>query len=81
MSTRFASGPGALASLVRESQDLAAAWRDQDKALPDAVSNHRPEVREERARIDALRKRIAETEGRRNTLAARIDKKYRACTS
>jgi hypothetical protein len=57
MSTRFASGPGALASLVRESQDLAAAWRDQDKALLDAVSNHRPEVREERARIDALRKR------------------------
>src|SRR5262249_40982425 len=60
MSTRLASGPGALASLVRENQDLAAAWRDQDKALLDALSN--PEGRPERARIDALRGEIAETE-------------------
>ena len=41
MSTRFASGGGALASLVRERQDLAAAWRDKDKALLDALSNPR----------------------------------------
>ena len=46
MGTRFASGSGALASLVRESQDLAATWRDQDKALLDALSN--PEGRHER---------------------------------
>ena len=52
MGTRFASGSGALASLVRESQDLAAAWRDKDKALLDALSN--PEGRHDRARIDAL---------------------------
>ena len=75
MGTRFASGPGALASLVRESQDLAAAWRDQDKALLDALSN--PEGQHERARIDAaLRKQIAETEGRLNAVAARIDKEF-----
>ena len=74
MGTRFASGSGALASLVRESQDLAAAWRDQDKALLDALSN--PEGRHERARIDALRKQIAETEGRLNAVAARIDKEF-----
>ena len=74
MGTRFASGSGALASLVRESQDLAAAWRDQDKALLDALSN--PEGRHDRARIDALRKQIAETEGRLNAVAARIDKEF-----
>jgi tetratricopeptide (TPR) repeat protein len=43
MSTRFASGADALASLVRDSQDLAAAWRDKDKALLDAVSKGRHE--------------------------------------
>jgi tetratricopeptide (TPR) repeat protein len=74
MSTRFASGPDALASLVRESQDLAAAWREQDKALLDALSN--PEGRQEQARIDALRRKIAETEGRLNAIAARIDKEF-----
>jgi hypothetical protein len=74
MSTRFLSGPGALPSLVRESQDLTAAWRDNDKALLDALLN--PEHRHERARIDALRREIVETEGRLNTVAARIDKEF-----
>ena len=72
MSTRFASGGGALAALARERQDLAAAWRDLDKALLDALSNS--EGRHERARIDALRKQIAEIEGRLNAVAVRIDK-------
>ena len=54
--------PDALASLVRESQDFAAAWRDQDKGLLDALSTS--EGRQEQARIDALRRKIAETEGR-----------------
>src|SRR5262249_41897420 len=74
MSTRFASGPGALASLVRESQDLAAAWRDKDKALLDALSNQQGRL--ERARIDGLRREIAETEGRLHAIAARIDKEF-----
>jgi CHAT domain-containing protein len=74
MSTRFASGPGDLTSLVRESQDLAAAWREQDKALLDALSTS--EGRQEKARIDALRGKIAETEGRLNAVAARIDKEF-----
>src|SRR5438132_5003954 len=74
MSTRFASGPGALASLVRESQDLAAAGRDQDKAMLDALSN--PDGRHEQARIDALRRKIAETEGRLKAVVARIDKEF-----
>jgi CHAT domain-containing protein/tetratricopeptide (TPR) repeat protein len=74
MSTRFASVPGTLASLVRESQDLAAAWRDKDKALLDAVSN--PEGGHAQARIDVLRREIAETEGRLNAVAARIHKEF-----
>jgi CHAT domain-containing protein len=74
MSTRFASGPGALASLVRERQDLAAAWREQDKALLDAISN--PGDRHERARIDALRGKIAEFEGRLTAVASHIDKEF-----
>jgi tetratricopeptide (TPR) repeat protein len=74
MSTRFASGPGALGSLVRESQDLAAAWREQDKTLLDALSN--PEGRHDRARIDGLRRKIAETEGRLKAVAAQIDKEF-----
>src|SRR6266511_1994348 len=73
MSTRFASSPGTLASLVRESQDLAAAWRDQDKALLDALSNSEGR---DRATIDALRRRIAQTEGRLNAIAARLDKEF-----
>jgi hypothetical protein len=74
MSARFASDGGALASLVRESQDLAAAWRDKDKALVDALS--KPEGQQERARIDTLRKQIAETEGRLNAINARLDKEF-----
>ena len=80
MGTRFASGPGALASLVRESQDLAATWRDQDKTLLDALSNpesrHEREGLHERASIDALRRQITETEGRLNAVATRIDKEF-----
>jgi hypothetical protein len=74
MSTRFASEGGALASLVRGSQDLAAAWRDKDKALVDAFS--KPEGQQERARIDTLRKQIAETEGRLNAINASLDKEF-----
>jgi CHAT domain-containing protein len=74
MGTRFASGPGPLASLVRESQDLAAAWRDKDKTLLDALSN--PDGRQERGSIDVLRREIAETERRLNAVAARIDKEF-----
>jgi CHAT domain-containing protein len=74
MGTRFASGPGALASLVRENQDLAATWRDKDKALLDALSN--PEGHYERARIDRLRREMAETERRLSAVTAQIDKEF-----
>src|SRR5262249_23937199 len=74
MGTRFASGPGALDSLGRAGQGLAAAGREQDKALLDALSN--PEGRREQASIDALRRKIAETEGQLKAVAARIDKEF-----
>ena len=38
MGLRFAAGSDALAALVRERQDLAAFWRDRDKALVAALS-------------------------------------------
>jgi CHAT domain-containing protein/Tfp pilus assembly protein PilF len=74
MGNRFASGGGALESLVRERQDLAAAWRDKDKALLDALSN--PEGQQDRVSTDELRKQIAEIERRLNAIAARIDKEF-----
>jgi CHAT domain-containing protein len=74
MGNRFASGGGALESLVRERQDLAAAWRDKDKALLDAFSN--PEGQQDRVSTDALRKQIAEIESRLNAIAARMGKEF-----
>jgi tetratricopeptide (TPR) repeat protein/CHAT domain-containing protein len=50
------------------------AWRDKDKALVDALS--KPEGQQERARIDTLRKQIAETESRLNSINASLDKEF-----
>jgi hypothetical protein len=74
MAARFASGGGALATLVRENQDLAAAWRDKDKKLLDAISQ--PEAQRDRAAIEALRKEIAGIESRLKALAGRFDKEF-----
>jgi hypothetical protein len=74
MGNRFASGGSALESLVREMQDLSAAWRDKDKVLLDALSD--PEGQQDRVSTDALRKQIAEIERRLNAVAARIDKEF-----
>ena len=59
---------------MREMQDLAAAWRDKDKALLDALSD--PEGQQDRVSTDALRKQIAEIERRLNAIAARLDKEF-----
>ena len=74
MGNRFASGGSALESLVREMQDLSAAWRDKDKVLLDALSD--PEGQQDRVSTDALRKQIAGIERRLNAVAARIDKEF-----
>jgi CHAT domain-containing protein len=59
---------------VRERQDLAATWRDKDKALLDALSD--PEGQQIRVTTDALRKQIAEIEYRLNTIASRLDNEF-----
>ena len=74
MSTRFASGDGAWLPWCARARTSPLPWRDQDKALLDALSN--PEAQRERVSTDALRRQIAETEGRLNAVAARIDKEF-----
>ena len=74
MGARFGSGSGVLATLVRENQDLAAAWRDKDKTLLAAIS--KPESQQDRATIEVLRKQIAEIESRLAAGTARLDKEF-----
>jgi hypothetical protein len=72
MSTRFDSGAGALAPLLREREDLVAVLREQAKALRvEPLSN--PEGRFKQA---IVRGKITETEGRLYAVAARIDKEF-----
>jgi tetratricopeptide (TPR) repeat protein len=74
MSARVASGDGALAALVRDSQDLSAAWRDKDKRLLDALS--KPDGQRDRAETETLRKEIADIERRSAAVAARLEKEF-----
>jgi CHAT domain-containing protein len=69
MTVRFASGTGTLATLVRETQDLAVLWRDKDKELIAALSK-------QGSPIDLLRKQIAETESRLAALDVRLSKEF-----
>src|SRR5262249_15027469 len=71
MGTRLASGGGTLATLVRQNQDLAALWRDKDKALITALSEGKNQVD-----IDVLRKEIAGIESRLTAVAARLDTEF-----
>jgi CHAT domain-containing protein/tetratricopeptide (TPR) repeat protein len=74
MSARFASGGGALASLVRERQDLLTARRDKDRALLSALSKSAGQT--DRATTDAIRKQIADLDGRLGAATARLDKQF-----
>jgi ribosomal protein L29 len=74
MALRFASGDNALAKLVRENQDLAAAWRGQDKALVAALS--KPQAQQNPAETERLRKQIAETETKLAASEARLDNEF-----
>ncbi len=71
---RFATGGGALAELVRESQDLSASRRATERALTTSLS--RPEAEQDRATIDQQRKAIAAAERRLAELAARLDREF-----
>ena len=74
MAARFTSGGDALGILVRERQDLSAAWREKDKALIAALS--KPESEQSRGAIEALRKQIAEIDGKLSVNAARLAKEF-----
>jgi CHAT domain-containing protein len=71
---RFASGSGALATLVRESQDLAAQRNAEDKLLIAALS--RSDRQQDRAAIERVRKEIAEIDGRIAAISARLEKDF-----
>jgi tetratricopeptide (TPR) repeat protein len=74
MALRFAPGNNALAALVRDNQDLAAAWRGRDKALVAALG--KPEGQQDRAATERLRAEMAEAEGKLAANSARLDKEF-----
>jgi CHAT domain-containing protein len=74
MATRFAAGSGALATLVRESQDLSTAWHAKDQALLAALSKSGGQ--RESATIDALRKQIVDLDSRMTAVATKLDKQF-----
>jgi CHAT domain-containing protein len=75
---RFASGNGALAALVRESQDLGASWREKQKHLITALSKRGGTGRTE---IDGLRRDIADIERRLVAIATELEKQYPGYTA
>ncbi len=71
---RFAAGTDRLAALVRERQDLSALWTSRNNSLVAALS--KPEARQDRAAIDALRTEIGGTEGKLSENAAVLEKEF-----
>ncbi len=74
MAARFASGTDALASIVREKQDLAAALRDRNKAL--VTASTKPDEQQDRTAIEALRNEVAEIESKLGSDTGRIEKEF-----
>ena len=72
MATRFASGGGALASRVRERQDLAASLRERNKVLIDLLS--KPD-RQGNA-TDSILKGMADIESKLTAASALLDKEF-----
>jgi CHAT domain-containing protein len=70
MGARFAAGDGALATLVRQSQDLSALWRDRDKALVEALAH--PQTQRNQAMIDNTRRQIADIESKLTQVTAQL---------
>ncbi|MFG1290429.1 CHAT domain-containing protein [Xanthobacter versatilis] len=66
LGVRFAAGSDDLARLVRQRQDLVAAWKSADRALVQALgavgAGNEPVVEARRAEADALQARIAESD-------------------
>jgi CHAT domain-containing protein len=74
MGLRFSAGSGTLANLVRERQDLAAFWRNRDKALIESLS--KSEGPGDAALINSIRKQMAESESRLAAMAAQLEKQF-----
>jgi CHAT domain-containing protein/Tfp pilus assembly protein PilF len=74
MAARFASGNGALGMAVRESQDLAALWRERDKALTEGLS--KPEGQRSQSLIDTIRGQVAEIDRKLAVNAGRLDGEF-----
>ena len=74
MAARFSSGDGALPNLVREKQDLIAAWREKDARLLDLLSSS--DNRRDRTAVDTLRRQTAETERQLAQVSARLEKEF-----
>jgi CHAT domain-containing protein/Tfp pilus assembly protein PilF len=71
---RFAAGNDALAALVRTNQDLSAYLRDRNKALVAALSN--PDGQANAARVDEIRKNIADTESKLTANKAQLQQQF-----
>lgn len=71
---RFAAGNDALAALIRETQDLSAAWSDKDKALTAARSL--PADQQNRASNEQLEKALSDLEMRLASAAARLQQQF-----
>jgi tetratricopeptide (TPR) repeat protein/CHAT domain-containing protein len=74
MALRFASAEGALASLVRERQDLASVTRTSEKILLESLS--KPEGRRNQAAIDNIRRQIAKAQERLSAMTARLEREF-----
>ena len=74
MAARFASGGDALASLVREQQDLTVSWRAGDKALLTEVS--KPNAQQRPETIEAIRREVADIERRIAAATTRLEKEF-----
>jgi CHAT domain-containing protein/Tfp pilus assembly protein PilF len=74
MSTRIGSGTDVLARVIREKQDLAAAWHGKDKALLAALV--KPEGQQGRAPIEVLRREIGDIERRLAAIAAQLEREF-----
>jgi CHAT domain-containing protein/tetratricopeptide (TPR) repeat protein len=72
LSTRFSTSNDVLAALVRQSQDLAALWRDQDKALVEALSKPRGDA----SQTDNIRRQMADTERKLAAVAAQLQREF-----
>jgi formylglycine-generating enzyme required for sulfatase activity/CHAT domain-containing protein/Tfp pilus assembly protein PilF len=74
MAARFASGSGALGALVRENQDLTAAWRNTNSGLIAMLSQ--PGSQQNYTAIGALRRQIEETEDKLAANRARFEREF-----